>query len=147
MEVKQIGVIGAGIMGHGIAQVSAIAGFRVLLPDIEEAFLQKARANIENSLGRMAKAGKVAQEKVARVLERIQTTTDLNTAVQDADLVIEAVPENLQLKKSILRIWIIFANRIPFWRPIPRISASQPLGRPPSGRRRSSASITSTPRL
>lgn len=103
MEVKQIGVIGAGIMGHGIAQVSATTGFKVVLRDVEERFLKNAMANMEKSLGRMVKAGKIAQEEVRKILGRIQTTTDLNTAVQGADLVIEAAPETLELKKSIFR--------------------------------------------
>ncbi len=104
MEVKKISVIGAGIMGHGIAQVSATGGYEVFLRDVEERFLKSGVANIEKSLGRMVKAGKISQEEVPKVLGRIRTTTDLKTAVQDADLVIEAAPENIALKK------ILFAD-------------------------------------
>ncbi len=103
MELKQIGVIGAGIMGHGIAQVSATAGFKVVLRDVEERFLKNAMANMEKSLGRMVKGAKLGPEEVPKILGRIQTTTDLKAAVQSADLVVEAAPENLELKKSIFR--------------------------------------------
>ncbi len=111
MEVKKISVIGAGIMGHGIAQVSAIGGYEVFLRDVEERFLKNGVANIEKSLGRMVKAGKISQEGVSKVLGRIRTTTDLKTAVQDADLVIEAAPENVELKKT------LFADLDNFCRP------------------------------
>lgn len=103
MEVKRVAVLGAGIMGNGIAQVSAMAGYEVMLRDIEEKFLQSGLGNIEKSLGRMVKAGKIAQEEGPRVRARIQTEIDLQKAVQDADLVIEAAPENLELKKTIFR--------------------------------------------
>jgi len=68
MEIKKIAVLGAGIMGNGIAQVSAAAGYEVSLRDIDEKFLQGGLANIEKSLGRMVKAGKVSQEEVPKIL-------------------------------------------------------------------------------
>ena len=100
MEIKKIAVLGSGIMGHGIAQVSAAAGFEVSMRDVEDPFLQKAVSNMEKSLGRLVKAGKLAQEEVPNILGRIKTTTDLQKAVEEADLVVEAIPENLDLKKS-----------------------------------------------
>lgn len=103
MEIKRVAVLGAGIMGNGIAQVSAVAGYQVSLRDIEDKFVQKGMANIEKSLGRMVKAGKLNQEEVPKILGRVKTTTDLRKAVQDADLVVEAAPENLDLKKQIFR--------------------------------------------
>jgi 3-hydroxybutyryl-CoA dehydrogenase len=100
MEIKKIAVLGSGIMGHGIAQVSAAAGFEVFLRDVEDQFLQKAMANMEKSLGRLVKAGKLAQTEVPNILGRIKTTTDLQKAVEEAHLVVEAIPENLDLKKT-----------------------------------------------
>ena len=100
MEIKKVAVLGSGIMGHGIAQVSATAGYQVSLRDVEEGLLQKAMANMEKSLGRMAKAGKLPQEEIPVILKRIRTTTDLESAVKEADLVVEAIPENLDLKKA-----------------------------------------------
>ena len=103
MEIKRVAVLGAGIMGNGIAQVTAAAGYPVCLHDIEDPFIQKGMANIEKSLGRMVKAGKLNPGEVPKILGRVKTTTDLKKAVQDADLVVEAAPENLELKKQIFR--------------------------------------------
>jgi 3-hydroxybutyryl-CoA dehydrogenase len=103
MEIKRVAVLGAGIMGNGIAQVTAAAGYPVCLRDIEDPFIQKGMANIEKSLGRMVKAGKLNPGEVPKILGRVKTTTDLKKAVQDADLVVEAAPENLELKKQIFR--------------------------------------------
>lgn len=100
MEIKRVAVLGSGIMGHGIAQVSAAAGYEVSMRDVEDQLLQKAMANMEKSLNRMAKAGKIPLEEILNILGRVKTTTDLQKAVQDADLVIEAIPENLDLKKT-----------------------------------------------
>lgn len=100
MEIKRIAVLGSGIMGHGISQVSAAAGYEVTMRDVEDQFLQQAMANMEKSLNRMAKAGKMPLEEIPNILGRVKTTTDLQKAVQDADLVIEAIPENLDLKKA-----------------------------------------------
>jgi len=101
MEVRNIAVIGAGLMGHGIAQVAAQAGLRVGLRDIEEGCLQRAMANIEKSLGRFVKAGNVAQEEVPVILGRIHPTLELEEAAAAADYVIEAVTEDLELKKRV----------------------------------------------
>ncbi|MBI5014967.1 MAG: 3-hydroxyacyl-CoA dehydrogenase family protein [Deltaproteobacteria bacterium] len=103
MEIKRIAVLGAGIMGNGIAQVSAAAGYEVFLRDVEDRFLQRARETMEKSLDRMAKKGKIAEEEVAKILGRVKGTTDFGEAVSEADLVIEAVPENLELKRSTFR--------------------------------------------
>lgn len=103
MEITRVAVLGAGIMGNGIAQVSAAAGYQVYLRDIEDPFIQRGMVNIEKSLGRMVKAGKLKQEEVPKILGRVKTSTDLKKAVQDADLVVEAAPENLELKKQIFR--------------------------------------------
>ena len=100
MEIKKVAVLGSGIMGNGIAQVTAAAGYQVAVRDIEDSLLQGAMARIEKSLNRLAKAGKIAQDEVAQILGRIHPTTDFQEAVGAADLVIEAIPENLELKRA-----------------------------------------------
>ncbi|MDP2659312.1 MAG: 3-hydroxyacyl-CoA dehydrogenase family protein, partial [Dehalococcoidia bacterium] len=101
MEIKKIGVVGAGLMGSGIAQVCAQAGFQVAMRDTEERFLQTGAEAIKKSLQRFAKAGKIKPEEVDGIAGRIRGTVDLGEAVQDADLVIEAVPEEMELKKKV----------------------------------------------
>lgn len=103
MEIKNVAVIGAGAMGLGIAQVSAQAGYQVSLNDISESGLEKALKVIAKSLDKSVEKGKLTAESKAEILSRIKTTTDLAGAVQDADLVVEAVFENLALKQDIFR--------------------------------------------
>jgi 3-hydroxybutyryl-CoA dehydrogenase len=102
-DIKKITVLGAGAMGNGIAQVSAQAGYQVIMQDITEEALQKGMGTIRKSLDRMASKGKIAPEKVDETLSRIKTTVDLEEAAKDADLVIEAVPEILDLKIEIYK--------------------------------------------
>lgn len=99
--VQRIAVLGAGTMGHGIAQVAALHGLAVRLRDVEPSFLERGLGLIRQSLGRMVKAGRIAADEPERVLERVAPTTDLATAVADADLVVEAVPEVLSLKQEV----------------------------------------------
>ncbi len=102
-QIKRVAVIGAGIMGSGIAQVSAQAGFQVFVTDLEDKFLQRALDSIRTSLGKMKGKGKITEAEADRILERIKLTLDLNEAVSNSDLVIEAVPEDLNLKQRIFR--------------------------------------------
>jgi 3-hydroxyacyl-CoA dehydrogenase len=103
MEVRKIAVLGAGLMGHGIAQVSAqVAKFEVNLRDIKQEFLDKGMSMINNSLQRFLRKGVITENEVNETLGRIHLTLDLKEAVADADLIIEAVPEKLKLKKSVL---------------------------------------------
>lgn len=99
--MKKIGVIGAGLMGNGIAQTVAMSGKHVVLQDITQEALTKARNNIEKSLERLHKAGHIHQEDVTNTLSKITTTLEIDQACLDSDLIIEAVPENLQLKRTI----------------------------------------------
>ena len=101
MEVKHIAVIGAGIMGHGIAQVTAVSGFGVQLTDISEDFLKQAKSKIEKSLERGIQKGKIDASEKKHILSRILFTTDFRSAVKDAGLVIEAAPEKIELKKQL----------------------------------------------
>jgi len=104
MEVRKVAVLGAGLLGHGIAQVAAqVAKFEVNLRDIEQEFLDKGMGMIRYSLGRFLKKGVVSEAKMKETLGRIHLTLDLKEAVTDADLIIEAVPENVQIKRSLFK--------------------------------------------
>jgi 3-hydroxybutyryl-CoA dehydrogenase len=95
-------VIGAGTMGHGIAQVSAAAGHQVVLRDIDEEILASAMASVESNLDGAVARDKMSESDAEATLGRIQTTTDLESAVADAALIIEAVPEEEELKRTVL---------------------------------------------
>jgi len=101
MEIKNITVLGSGIMGHGIAQISAMAGYNVILRDIEQQFLDKAMEKIKWSLGKLVSKGKISEDQQNEIFSRIKPIVDLNEAVHDSDLVIEAVPEIMELKKKV----------------------------------------------
>ena len=102
MEVKKIAVLGAGLMGHGIAQVAAQFGkYEVSLRDISQEFVDRGMNMIRGSLQKFLSKGAISEAEMNEVLARIRPTTDLKEAVSDADLIIEAVPENVELKKSV----------------------------------------------
>ncbi len=102
-DLRKIAVLGAGVMGHGIAQVAAVAGYTVAMRDISEEILERAVGNIKRSLERLVRRGRLSEEDVEAALSRIRTTLDLREAVGDAGLVIEAVPEKLDLKKRVFK--------------------------------------------
>lgn len=101
--VQNIAVIGAGLMGHGIAQEFAVAGFSVRLYDLTEEVLHQAILRIEGNLKLLATHGRIPETAVEPALKLIRTTSDMKEAVQDADIVIEAVFEDLPLKLSIFK--------------------------------------------
>ncbi|WP_042686843.1 3-hydroxyacyl-CoA dehydrogenase [Candidatus Nitrosotenuis chungbukensis] len=101
MAIKNITVLGSGIMGHGIAQVSAMSGYNVVLRDIEQQFLDKALEKIKWSLEKLVSKEKITKAQSDEILSRIKTQVDLKEAVKSADLVIEAVPEIMDLKKKV----------------------------------------------
>lgn len=104
-DIKKVAVLGAGTMGNGIAQVFAQAGFRVAMTDVSEEFVQKGLDTIKKSLGLMVKKGMITGDQATEVATvRIKTATDMEEAIADADLVIEAVPEELGLKQKIFKI-------------------------------------------
>ena len=104
MEVKKVAVLGAGLMGHGIAQVAAqVAKYDVSLRDVKQEFLDNGMNMIKKSLQSFLKRGKISEKEVEETLKRIHPTLDIKEAVTDADLVIEAVPENAELKKNMYR--------------------------------------------
>lgn len=101
MEIKNITVLGSGIMGHGIAQISAMAGYNVVLRDIEQPFLDKAMEKIKWSLDKLVSKEKISENERDEIFSRIKPIVDLKDAVHDCDLVIEAVPEIMELKKKV----------------------------------------------
>ncbi len=100
-DIDNIAVIGAGLMGHGIAQEFACADYRVYIHDINDDLLQNAREQIGKNLRLLAEHGIIEQTSIPETLQRIETTTELSTAVEKADYVVEAVTENLPLKQQI----------------------------------------------
>lgn len=103
MEIRNVTVLGLGIMGHGIAQVVAQSGFNVFAYDINEEAISNGLATIRKSLARMKEKGKIDEAAFDQTLSRIKTSTDLGQASKEADIVIEAAPELIDLKKNIFR--------------------------------------------
>lgn len=101
MNIKKITVLGSGVMGHGIAQVSAMSGYEVALRDIDQKFLDKAMEKIAWSLNKLVEKKKISEEESKKILGRIKTYVDLKESLIDTDLVIEAVPEDMNLKKKV----------------------------------------------
>ncbi|TCO80839.1 3-hydroxyacyl-CoA dehydrogenase [Plasticicumulans lactativorans] len=102
MQISRIGVVGAGQMGNGIAQVCAMAGYAVVMRDVAEAALARGLATIEQSLARLAAKGRLSHEEQAAARARIETSTAL-AALADCDVIIEAATENEALKLAIFR--------------------------------------------
>jgi 3-hydroxybutyryl-CoA dehydrogenase len=102
MEIKTVGVVGAGQMGNGIAQVAAHAGFRVVMSDIADSFVQKGLATISKNLDRMVEKGKIPSQKRDEILGRIKGTIKIGE-MADADFVVEAATENESLKLNIFK--------------------------------------------
>lgn len=101
MEIKKLLVVGSGLMGSGIGYVSAVGGFNTFIQDINEESLQKAKASIEKSLAKGVELNKLTQGEADEALARISFTTNLEEAAKEADFVIEAVPEVIEIKKSV----------------------------------------------
>jgi len=102
-DLKTVAVLGAGTMGHGIAQVAAVAGYNVFIRDLSNEILENAKANVRSSLERLVKRGRLSEKDLEAALSRISTTLDLKEAVRNTDLVVEAVPERLDLKQRIFK--------------------------------------------
>ncbi|MGC5328065.1 3-hydroxyacyl-CoA dehydrogenase family protein [Brevibacillus sp. SYSU BS000544] len=103
MEILKVAVIGAGLMGSGIAQAVAQGRKVVHLYDISPAVLEKAILGIQKSLSRLAKVGQISSEDIEQILQNIKLKTNLQEACEGVQLVIEAVPEHLELKKQIFK--------------------------------------------
>lgn len=102
-EVRSVAVVGAGTMGNGIAQACSMAGLDVTLVDTQDSFIQRGVDNIRTSLARFVKSQKLTQEQADAVVQRIRTTTSLKDAVSNVDVVIEVVPEKMELKQSVFK--------------------------------------------
>lgn len=102
MNIQTVGVIGAGTMGNGIAQVCALAGLNVTMIDVNEAAVQRGLATLGGSLERIAKKGKLTEEAMQAALARVKGSTAYDD-LRGAQLVVEAATENLELKLKILR--------------------------------------------
>ena len=100
-EIKKAAVVGSGAMGHGITQLLAMSGYEVTMVDISDEILAKAKEKIKWSLNKFAEKKRIRQEDADAALARIHTTTSYEEAGKDADLAIEAAPENMDLKKTI----------------------------------------------
>jgi 3-hydroxybutyryl-CoA dehydrogenase len=101
MEIKTIGVVGAGQMGSGIAQVAAQAGYEVVLLDVSQEALERGLGAIRRSLGKFLEKGRISQEAHEATLGRIRTTLDLE-ALKEADLIVEAIVEEEGAKRALL---------------------------------------------
>jgi enoyl-CoA hydratase/3-hydroxyacyl-CoA dehydrogenase len=103
MEIKKIAVLGAGAMGHGIAQLAAMAGFDVTMRDISENFVQAGMKKIRWSVGKFIEKGRISPPEGEKILKRLKPLVSLRESVEDADFVIEAIPEKLELKKQVFK--------------------------------------------
>jgi len=109
MEIKKVSVIGAGTMGNGIVQVFAQSGYDVTMIDIKDEFLKRGMGAIEKSLDRLIKKEKITADQKAEILGRVHTTTDTG-AVSKTQLVVEAINEDLELKR---RVWKDLSAKVP----------------------------------
>lgn len=100
-QLNKITVLGSGIMGHGIAQISAMNGYQVVLRDIEQKFLDNAMDKIKWSLDKLVEKNKIKKEESDKIFGRIRPIVEIKDALIDTDLLIEAVPEDLILKKKV----------------------------------------------
>lgn len=102
-NIKNVAVIGAGSMGHQISMLCALGGFKTYLQDIEERSLDKAGETLTNRMNKWVKQGKVSKVEKDQAFDNLHMTIDLETAVKDADLVIEAVVEKLDVKRQVFK--------------------------------------------
>ena len=100
-DIETIAVLGAGNMGHGIAEVASLAGFEVHLRDIKDEFVQNGYDQIEWSLNKLAEKDQIGDDEAEAALDRVTPLVDFEAAVADADFVIEAVPEKMEIKQDV----------------------------------------------
>jgi 3-hydroxybutyryl-CoA dehydrogenase len=102
-EIRNISVLGAGIMGHGIAQSFLMRGYPVWLYDIKESILDTAKAHIEKNMGLFHRFDLIGEQDIKPALQRLSTTTDLKAAVEGSHFIVEAAPEDLSLKQGLFQ--------------------------------------------
>jgi len=100
MAIKKIGVVGAGTMGRGIAQVAAASGFEVVLNDVADDLIQRSLKIVDKSLAKLSEKGKIEEDK-DKIISRIKTTTQL-ADIKDVDFAVEAVFEDFEVKKKLI---------------------------------------------
>ncbi len=100
-DIETVAVLGAGNMGHGIAEVAALSGYEVTLRDIKEEFVQNGYEQIEWSLGKLVENDRISDEESDSALDRITPLVEMDEAVSDADIIIEAVPEQMNIKQDV----------------------------------------------
>ena len=103
MEIKKVGVVGMGTMGSQIGIVSARGGFQTIMVDLSEELIKKGLSNIKSFLNNQVKKGKMRSEEMDQVLSLMSTTTDLTKALSDVELVIEAVFEEMDVKRELFK--------------------------------------------
>ena len=99
--IRQIAVIGSGTMGRGIAYLSAVAGYETIVYDVDQSALDAAQASIESTLRKGVEKGKVTDSAASEAMSHLHLANELEASVHGADLIIEAVPENFDLKKDL----------------------------------------------
>ena len=100
-DIQTIAVMGAGNMGHGIAEVAALAGYEVKMRDIKEEFVQNGYEQIEWSVNKLTEKDRIPADEAEAALDRIEPLVDMEAAVEDADFLIEAVPEKMEIKEDV----------------------------------------------
>jgi enoyl-CoA hydratase / 3-hydroxyacyl-CoA dehydrogenase len=110
-DVKKIAVMGAGDMGHGIAEVALLAGYKVSMRDIEQRFVDRGLTRIKDSFTKLVEKQRITADNEKAMLANIQTFVDVGEAVKDADFIIEAVPEILKLKEEVFTALDKFAPK------------------------------------
>jgi 3-hydroxyacyl-CoA dehydrogenase len=100
-EIRRISVLGAGIMGHGIAQTFLMGGYPVMLYDVGQPILDVAKAHIEQNLKLFSQFDIISAAEIGSCLQRLTTTLDLRTCVKDSEFILEAAPEDLELKQKL----------------------------------------------
>ena len=116
--IKKVGVVGAGTMGAGIAQVTAEAGYEVILIDLEDKFVNRGMENILKNWSKAIKKGTLTAKEVDQIKVRLTGTTNYDN-LNDCQLVIEAVVEKMSIKKNSLLNWTTFVRQKPFSPVIP----------------------------
>jgi 3-hydroxybutyryl-CoA dehydrogenase len=111
MDIKNIAVMGAGLMGAGIAQVAAVAGYNVVMRDIEDRFIENGMAIIKKNLQRDVDKERLTAAQMEEILGRLTATLDLKASVAEADVVIEVIIEDMEIKKK------FFAEMVPLLKP------------------------------
>jgi 3-hydroxybutyryl-CoA dehydrogenase len=104
MAIRKVAVLGAGLMGSGIAQVAASSGYEVTMRDVDQPFIDRGMDGIRSSLARFVKSGRMEQTRADEIVGGIKTTTSVEEAVSGSDYVFEAVPEILELKQDLFAL-------------------------------------------